>query len=87
MTNSVNIEASIPRDYVTVPEAAMRCAVNVHAVWDMLRTGTLTRHRRPRDKKTYISVADLERVMTPKPAKAKETPFAGRHKAPPVERF
>ncbi len=75
MSDSLVIDAFSKRDFLTVDEAAIRARVHSHLIWELLKSGVLTRHRRLRDKRTYVKASELDSVMLPKPANKKLTPF------------
>ncbi len=80
MSNPLTVDPPITADFLTVNEAAAFARVHAHLIWDLLKAGTLTRHRRARDKRTYIKTAELEAVMRPKPVEKKATPFSQRRR-------
>jgi excisionase family DNA binding protein len=52
---------------MSVQEAAERYAVSQATLYNLLRRGELHRFRRSGDKKTYLQVEELDRVLRPRP--------------------
>lgn len=53
------------REFMTIAEAREWYAIGRATLFRMLSSGELHKHTRPHDRKTYLSVEELERVLKP----------------------
>ncbi len=54
------------RDFLTVKDAAEWYETSRATLFKLLQEGQLHRHRRPRDRRTYLSVEELEKLLRPR---------------------
>jgi excisionase family DNA binding protein len=52
---------------MSVRDAAERYGVSQATLYNLLRRGELHRFRRSGDKKTYLKIEELDRVLRPRP--------------------
>jgi excisionase family DNA binding protein len=52
---------------MTITEAASVYMVSEGALYRLLRQGRLTRYRRGADRRTYLSIEELDRELRPRP--------------------
>lgn len=56
------------RDYLSIDEARREYQVGRNLLFRVLKEGKLTRYRREGDRRTLLSLKELDRLFTPRPA-------------------
>jgi predicted DNA-binding transcriptional regulator AlpA len=66
MATIADVRPRPSRDFMSVREAAEWYAISKATLWRLLQEAQLHRHRRPRDRRTYLSVEELEKLLRPR---------------------
>lgn len=67
MATIADVRPRPSRDFMSVREATEWYEISKATLWRLLQEGQLHRHRRPRDRRTYLSVEELEQKLRPRP--------------------